>query len=291
MNDRFPRLARLCVIAVLAGVVQSCGSAAAAPSKPVGDSVQHASISVKGDTRTYRLFRPSTLPAGQAVPLLVMLHPCGPDKNGDGQAAFTHFDDVARSGRFIVAYPDGIGGCWNAEERLDLPDDVGFMRALLTRLTRQLPIDRKRVFMAGISGGAAMSYTSACELANQITAIASVAGAMVFIGCRPARPVSVLELHGTLDNWDPGPFNSPGVETVVHDWAMIDGCSGDPVVSQAGITKISTWANCKNGTTVQLDAVAGGHHTWFGSSFDPVPGEPDANTVVWDFFKGLAASK
>jgi poly(3-hydroxybutyrate) depolymerase len=67
-------------------------------------------------------------------------------------------------------------------------------------------------------------------------------------------------------------------------WVSIDGCNSGPSASQSGITKTSIWTGCKAGTVVRLDTVVGGHHTWFGSCFDPVPGEPDANSVVWDFF-------
>jgi len=38
---------------------------------------------------------------------------------------------------------------------------------------------------------------------------------------------------------------------------------------------------------VKLDTVTGGHNTWFGSSLDPVPGEPKASAAVWDFFNSL----
>jgi hypothetical protein len=40
---------------------------------------------------------------------------------------------------------------------------------------------------------------------------------------------------------------------------------------------------------VRFDSVAGGHHQWFGSTFDPVPGEPDSNAVILDFFSKVSA--
>ena len=65
---------------------------------------------------------------------------------------------------------------------------------------------------------------------------------------------------------------------------------GDPDLTQSGIMKSSTWGRCKGGTVVRLDTIVGGRHTWFGCSVppcDPVPGEPDANGVVWSFFNSL----
>jgi hypothetical protein len=38
---------------------------------------------------------------------------------------------------------------------------------------------------------------------------------------------------------------------------------------------------------VRFDTVVAGHHQWFGSTFDPIPGEPDSNALMWGFFSGL----
>jgi len=73
--------------------------------------------------------------------------------------------------------------------------------------------------------------------------------------------------------------------TVVQRWLTLDGCVGNPLLSQTGITKTSLWKNCSGGAVVRLDTIIGGHHTWFGSTSDPVPGEPDANTAIWAFLK------
>jgi len=60
-------------------------------------------------------------------------------------------------------------------------------------------IDRHRVYVTGMSNGAMMSYTLACELSDRITAIAPVAGDLPAVPCRPARPISVLAINGTAD--------------------------------------------------------------------------------------------
>ena len=109
--------------------------------------------------------------------------------------------------------------------------------------------------------------------------------------CKPARPVSILEMHGTDDSLIPwGGGGSPPldpVETVSQRWRTLDGCLGAAVVSQTGITKTSLWSHCASGSKVRLDAVAGGHHTWFGSELDPVSGEPDANLVIGTFLGSI----
>ena len=110
--------------------------------------------------------------------------------------------------------------------------------------------------------------------------------------CKPARPVSVLEIHGTADDASPwaggGPNGSYPVEDVNQRWRTLDGCVGDPAITTTGITVRSVSIRCQRGAIVRLDKVVGGKHTWFGSGdSDAVPGEPNANSVIWSFFGSL----
>jgi polyhydroxybutyrate depolymerase len=272
------------------GLVACSGSSE--PAKP--NPILHTSISVGGQLRGYRLFRPPSL-GNRPEPLVVLLHGCFPGANGEGAASALNFDHQASSAGFVAVYPDGIDGCWNQGSCCSTADDVGFIRSLLDRLVKDLPIDRSRIFVTGGSGGGAMAYRLACELSSRITAIASVAGAWwLDAPCHPARPVSVLEMHGRDDSLSPydggGALNVSPVLAVAQRWAELDGCVGDPALAQSGITKSSTWDRCKGGAVVRLDMIVGGSHTWFGCRVppcDPVPGEPDANAVVWSFFNGL----
>jgi poly(3-hydroxybutyrate) depolymerase len=76
----------------------------------------------------------------------------------------------------------------------------------------------------------------------------------------------------------------------MNDRAQRDSCSGDPMQSSSGIAETSLWRGCRGKTTVRLDLITGGHHTWFGSDIDPVAGEPSSTDVVWSFFSGLQAA-
>src|SRR4029453_11320989 len=58
-------------------------------------------------------------------------------------------------------------------------------------------------------------------------------------GCRPARPVSVLSMHGTADEVLPyggqpasvaSPLPLPALPAWLAEWATRDGCPGDPAV-------------------------------------------------------------
>jgi poly(3-hydroxybutyrate) depolymerase len=63
-------------------------------------------------------------------------------------------------------------------------DDVSFIRALIDKLEHDYPVDPKRVYIAGISNGAMMSYRLACELSDKIAAITPVEGAQNVIANR-----------------------------------------------------------------------------------------------------------
>jgi len=278
------------------------GSVAQGPSpaptqRPTPTAELHSgSLTVDGVTRTYHLFVPSSLQPGEQAPLMVVLHPC--PATGAQAAVGSHLNDVATANHFVAVYPDGAvmaatgGNCWNAGTCCTGADDVSFISQLIDRLTAQLQLDKARVFVAGFSFGASMAYRLGCELADKVTAIASVSGALVFSGCHPARPVSVLMMQGTADNNFPyqggGDYSIPPVASVARLWAGLDGCGNAGVQSQSGIVATTQWRSCRAGAMVRLELIAGAPHTWFGLEPNPIPGEPNASSEVWDFFKGIS---
>jgi polyhydroxybutyrate depolymerase len=207
----------------------------------------------------------------------------------------THFDDQATKSGFVVAYPDGFDQSWNAgsccaDAQSQNIDDVAFIRQLIDRLVNDGHIDPKRVFVTGFGAGAMMAHRLACELSDRIAAIASVAGALVANICKPNRPISVLEIHGTQDGFVPyaGGYSAhfsisfPSTLSVMTHWSSLDGCAASPTVAQSGNTTTSTWGGCRQGATVVLDAV-NDIFLWFGCD-GCNPGDPNATALVWDFF-------
>lgn len=273
----------------LVGFAACGGPTAPAPSRSSPSPVQRGSITVAGLERTYVLFQPLSLDPKQVVPLVIALH--GYTVSATWMEETTHFDALAEKAGFVVVYPQGTGNSWNAGTCCgnNNNDDVGFFKALIDKLVRTANIDPKRIYATGMSNGGFMAQRLGCELSAQITAVASVSGSLVTASCAPSRAISVLEIHGTEDQTVPYQGGSiagigalPPTMSLMKRWASLDGCAATPALSQSGITTTYTWTPCRDGSSVVLDAVAGGGHSWFGP--DAMPGSPDATQVAWTFF-------
>jgi polyhydroxybutyrate depolymerase len=283
------RLRNRASLAVLALVFMGCGGQAAetpAQGSPSPTRIEH--LTVAGQQRVYVLYRPPSLDPKQPVPLVIALH--GYTVDTTWMEPNTHFDELAKRNGFVVVYPQGINNSWNAGSCCghNHNDDDAFIKAVIDQLVAGGNIDVKRVFVTGMSNGGAMAQRLACDLADRITAVASVSGSLLVDSCNPSRAISVLEMHGTADSLIPyeggttaGLGSFPPTMSVMKRWASLDGCSA-PTSTQSGITTNYRWAGCRDGSSVVLDAIAGEDHTWFAPA--NLPGEPDATQVAWDFF-------
>ncbi len=140
------------VAAAIAGL-SLCSASAAEEGKWIAG--QHAD-------RDYKLYVPGTL-ENRPAPLVVMLHGCtqGPDSFAESTRMNAH----AERGGFLVLYPAqkltaNPARCWNwfvpknqARGAGESAEIVGMVEAI----AGQYPVDRKRVYVAGLSAGASMS--------------------------------------------------------------------------------------------------------------------------------------
>jgi polyhydroxybutyrate depolymerase len=255
-----------------------------------------------GEDRTWRVYVPASLPAGVRVPLVIGLH--GGLGSGEQFARNTRFDEAADGGAFIAVYPDGVGRTWNggrccgAAVRQDI-DDVAFISALIDRMTTGFPADPARVYVTGHSNGGIMAFRLACELAGKITAIGVVAASLETGECSPARPVSVLLIHGDADENHPleggqGPESISGVDftSVADTMAVVSGgmgCSSATGSETAGDLETTLWLGCPDGTAVAQVIVAGASHAWPGGTggvLGPASQAIDATEVIAGFFAG-----
>jgi polyhydroxybutyrate depolymerase len=265
---------------------------------------QQRYLEVAGSRRSFLLYLPTTYRAGRPVPLVLVFHAAG--GRGRGIARHTGFTELAEREGFAVAYPDGIGGRWNDGRRPSARDDVGFVRALVDSLRREVTVDSSRIYATGISNGAMLSYRLACDLPGVFAAIAPVAGALpvnLSERCAPATPLSVASFQGTADPslpYDGGgtpPAAVLSAERSVAFWAGAAGCAtgrpatvvSDTVADGTRLRRLS-YPDCLGHRDVVLYTIEGGGHTWPGGPeasrrVGRVSREVSATRVIWDFFQ------
>ena len=234
---------------------------------PDGAQFLAGAYSNQAGGRAYKLYVPSGY-RGQAVPLLVMLHGC--TQSPDDFAAGTRMNVLAEEHTCLVVYPAQAASanaskCWNWFSPRDQQRGQG-EPSLIAGITRQVmrdySVDPQRVYVAGLSAGAAaaaimgMTYPDlyaavgvhsglACGIASDLpsafaamrqgehVAVPGSDTASGALGCR--RLVPTIVFHGDQD-------------TTVHPR------NGDQVIAQSGP---STMTDLE--TTVQHGRVPGGH--------------------------------
>jgi polyhydroxybutyrate depolymerase len=280
--------ALLGVLLVLSGC--SGGHHGEAP-VPGGTSVH--TIAFGGLDRTYRVHTPPG-PAA-ATPLVVMLH--GASGSGEQAEKSYGWDQLADSAHFVVAYPDGVGHTWNGhgccgKAMRDNIDDVGFITAMVGQISAGLPIDKSRVYVAGISNGGIMSYTLACN--TGIFAAIGPDSATMLDACTAPHPTSVIHIHGTADQLVPynggqgwSTVNGPSIADLTAFWRKADQCGPPDVTTKAPLT--TSTAACADKRSVVLITIDGGKHQWPGGTTvlerrDPTSHALNATHTIWQFF-------
>ena len=134
-----------------------------------------------------------------------------------------------------------------------------------------------------------MSHRMACDHADQVAAIVSLAGAMPtdVSKCAPKEAVSILEVHGTADatiDFKGGQIRGhayPGAATTIADWVTLDGCGAtadtssppldlDTQLAGAETTVTKYASGCKPGGHAELWTIQGGGHIPnFSGAFAP----------------------
>jgi len=133
--------------------------------------------------RDYFLYIPTTVSRRSRVPLLVMLHGCSQDASS--LAGGTRMNALADEQRFIVLYPQqslraNPLRCWNwfSPRARDGAGEAAAIVSLVRYVARRYPVDRSRVYMAGMSAGGAMAATLAFCYGAVFAACAIVSGLM-----------------------------------------------------------------------------------------------------------------
>ena len=262
----------------------------------------------------YVVYTPLNYRADTSVPLLVMLHGC--TQSAADFAAGTQMNLVAEEHNFIVVYPQQVRKnnslyCWNWFDLANQSRDhgepamiVGIVQDILQN-TAQWTIDTARIYVAGISAGAAMSVILGATYPDIFAAIGihsgfeyqalkSHRGALTISkrgGPDPlqqglaayeamgsyARIVPTIVFHGTKDTV----INITNGDQVVQQWMQTDMlASHDTYVADfnapatATTYKIPTgyaytvytWQNSRGKTIQEYWKVNGLGHAWSGGN-------------------------
>jgi poly(hydroxyalkanoate) depolymerase family esterase len=169
-------------VGVAPGFVEQRGRPAPASVEvPEGAWFLDGSFTNSAGTRGYKLYVPSGY-AGQAMPLLVMLH--GGTQTAVDFAAGTRMNELAERDGFLVAYPEQPPSanqlrCWNWFRPADQRRDAG-EPSLLAGIARQVVggyrVDPGRTYVAGFSAGGAMAAVLAATYPDLFAAAAVHSG-------------------------------------------------------------------------------------------------------------------
>lgn len=274
-----------------------------------------------GLTRKYKVHLPRWYNRKRKLPVVIYIH----GGAGDMTAAYRDgIDKFSDKYGFVLAVPLGTGkvrlghfwgswngGNWETGECCGDADDVGFISKMIEQLKARFNVDENRIYATGISNGGLMTNRLACELSDKIAAIATVAPAALMSGCNPARPVPVMDIHGTADPANPPDgsesksiFNEESGSVfaksykrmtpyqVVDAWKKINKCSDKKIAGyENGGAKCVIYNDCTGEVEVELCMVEGMGHTYpSGSQYFPAktvgPVSYDISfEQIWEFFK------
>ena len=215
--------------------------------------------------------------------------------------ALTHLPALgsADGDMVVVPHTQGVESEWQFSAH---GTDAAFVDGLVGSLEASYCIDRADVFATGFSAGAAFAVIYSCARPGMVAALATVAVEFQ-LGC--TRPMSILAFHGTADPLVPYRngavgLSLPGVkvsgtERNMGEWARLDHCRPEARRMSLGTQVVrQQWAGCRGGTSVVLDTVLGGGHSWPGADPALAVGlttqQVSATAQILSFFKAIGAA-
>lgn len=273
------------ILGLLAALLAACAGVEE-PSDPVLPP-----RTIGPEARPARLFVPSDYDPDQSYPLVLMLH--GFQVTGDLQNIVLGLRERVTPQGFVLIIPEGTRDSrnrpfWNAGpeccnfDGIDV-DDVSYLSGLVEEASSVVSIDPARIAAVGHSNGGYMSLRLACDRPDLFRRAVSVAGSMPLDAtrCADPDPVSILHIHGSLDDVVPYQDNrdgepgaghfivSAGAHDTVERWRLSNGCPETPdLVESLDLlsdvpgeeTTASSWTTCATGERVVFFDMEGGDH-------------------------------
>jgi polyhydroxybutyrate depolymerase len=256
---------------------------------------------VNGLVREYHLVVPRAEQQSSPMALVFDLH--GTGETPMQHAQLTQMGPIALREGFLLVWPVGqyrrsgsrrpsLNGkpSWNADMEPGPVDDVAFIRAIIAQLNQTLRVDPRRIFITGFSGGGRMTCRLACELSDQVAAIAPVSGLRFPKPCSISRPVPILSFHGEQD---PLP-NVDDADRDARAWANHYECANESVgTDESQSAKVIRYCGGASGAEVVFYRIPDAGHTWPGSpsagyqeqlGFGKTNMQVPASELIWGFF-------
>src|SRR5450631_111515 len=131
--------------------------------------------------RAYKLYLPKSY-VGEPLPLIVMLHGC--NQNPDDFANGTRMNELAERHGFLVLYPAQSANangsnCWNWFKAQDQARDRGepaLIAGITSEVVSKYCVDEQRIFVAGLSAGAAMAVILGATYPDIYTGVGAHSG-------------------------------------------------------------------------------------------------------------------
>lgn len=273
-----------------------------------GARIERLTFACAEGQRDYRLYVPASVDASLPRPLLVMLHGC--TQSADDFARGTRMNRLADAHGVLVAWPEQPSSanpsrCWNWFNAGDQQRDRG-EPAVLAGITRAVmaahAVDPRRVFVAGLSAGAATAATLGQLYPDLFAAVG------VHSGLAAGAARDMPSAFGAMRSGSPGIRGQAPVRTIVfHGDAdgTVDPANAAQVLAQAAAgaslaTRVEsgrTAAGVAYTRTQRRDAgnrvlledwnVEGMGHAWSGGSAGgsyTAPDGPDASEAMLRFF-------
>jgi polyhydroxybutyrate depolymerase len=227
---------------------------------------------------------------GAGEPLVLALP--GTDQTASDFARYTGYSQLADRRRFNVAYPTATGArpSWNISgTAAGKPDDVAYLRTVIGAALKATCADPRRVGVTGVSNGGGMSARMACDASDLISAAAPVAGGYGSLpDCHPARPVAIMEIHGTDDHVVPyagkGTAGFGAVPRFLKQWLRLDSCHGAAArrTPTPGVDELR-WSSCSGATAVVHERIHDAEHGWPGTNDVTGRGGFSSTAQTWAF--------
>ena len=280
--------------------------------KPGRNSI---SIEHDGINRTFWVETPLSYSSNHKYPVVVYFHVFGSSGTG------TSMLEMINNENFIGIYPDGINNSWNSgvisyDENQSQADDYGFTIKMIDWIKTNTRIDENRIFAFGQSAGAMFLYEQVVSRQHDFAAIAIVMGN--YFDCDlssvkierciderpilyPNQPVSILHIHGQMDNLVPfngGPAGQSDdlyVKSVYDTITTISGsslCNFEPRIDtfSNGVTRYKYYG-CNNFREIVVYAVYSAGHGNFNEYLPSGLIGDGVITLVWDFFENNPKNK